>query len=149
MKNVKKMLGVFVLVMVLMLCIPSSVNASEKTDEYIRKISPDGQNIVLKSVVPKSDVEADYLMNGIVGKYVDPEDYEFYAWCEGEGFATCIVEFWSYDYRTEWDSTLGKDVVISGEKVSYTLNATYDVPTNEVSVVNNYISKLKKIELDK
>lgn len=148
MKNFKKLLGVFVLVMVITLCVPNGVNASEKTDEYIRKISPDGKNIVIKSVVPKDGMEADFLMNGIVGKYIDPQDYEFYAWCEGDDFKTCIVELWSDDYKTEWDSTLGKDVVISGEKASYTLNATYDVPTNEVSIVNNYISKLKNIELD-
>ena len=148
MKNFKKLLGVFVLVMVITLCVPNRVNASEKTDEYIRKISPDGKNIVIKSVVPKDGMEADFLMNGIVGKYIDPQDYEFYAWCEGDGFKTCIVELWSDDYKTEYDSTLGKDVVISGEKASYTLNATYDVPTNEVSIVNNYISKLKNIELD-
>ena len=57
-------------------------------------------------------MEADFLMNGIVGKYIDPQDYEFYAWCEGDGFKTCIVELWSDDYKTEYDSTLGKDVFV-------------------------------------
>lgn len=144
----KKLLVFLVLVMVALICIPNGVNASSKTDEYIRKISADGENIIIKSVVPKNGMEADFLMNGIVGKYIDPQDYEFYAWCEGEGFTTCIVEFWTEDYKTEWDSTLGKEVVISGEKVSYTLNAIYDVPTNEVSVINNYISRLRNMEMD-
>ena len=132
MKYFKNVLRVLFFAMLIVLT-SNTVDASEVTDAYIKKIAPDGKNVILKSVVPKDDREADFLMNSIVAKFIDPQDYEYYAWCEGEGFTTCIVDFWTEDYQTEWDSEAGKEIVISGEKISYTLNATYDVP-NDVNI---------------
>ena len=143
MKRFEKFLGILVFILMILL-VPNSVNASEMTDNLIKKIAPDGKNVILKSVVPKDDMEADYLMNSIVAKFINPQEHEYYAWCEGDGFTTCIVELWTEDYNTAWDSESNKEVVISGEKVSYTLNATYDVPSIEnITMMDKFVSKLK------
>lgn len=142
MKYFKNVLRVLFFAMLIVLT-SNTVDASEVTDAYIKKIAPDGKNVILKSVVPKDDREADFLMNSIVAKFIDPQDYEYYAWCEGEGFTTCIVDFWTEDYQTEWDSEAGKEIVISGEKISYTLNATYDVPNDvNIAMMDKFVSKL-------
>ena len=105
MKRVNKTLVWVGLIFAFVVCLPSEVFASTTTDEVIRTISPDLKNIVLKSVVPSSDIEADYLMNGIVGKCIGKDikdiNYQYYAWCEGEGYTTCYIDMQSDDYKEE------------------------------------------------
>lgn len=132
----------------------SEVFASTTTDEVIRTISPDLKNIVLKSVVPSSGMEADYLMNGIVGKYIGKDikdiNYQYYAWCEGEGYTTCYIDMQSDDYKEEWDVDKQENVTISGEKIKYELTATYDVSSDKnIKRFEKYFSRLRDAKMDK
>lgn len=144
MKKQRKILWLFGLTLMVLIGLPRSVDASEKTDAFIRQLAPDGKNITIKSVVPKNDIEADYLMNSVLAKYISNMDgYSYYGFCEGEGYTTCIVDFQSDDYQEQWDSEKQENIVLAGEKITYTLNATYDVPSAaNVAMMEKFISKL-------
>lgn len=144
MKNTRKMLWILIFGIVSLLLIPNNVNASEKTDAMIRKIAPDAKNVTFKSVKPKDEAESFAFTTGILQKFIGENDYYIYAYCEAPEFTSCQVEIQSEDLETEWDTEEQKEVIIKGEKASYTLNATYDEPSDSnVKMVNNYISKLK------
>ena len=144
----KKFFGVFVFILFTLLYLPISVNASEKTDAMIRKISPDGKNVTIKSVKPTTLIDVDFLFSGIIGKYVAEEGYFVYADCEEPEYTTCHFIFQSDDLETEWDSEAGEEIIIRGEKVTYTLNVTYDTPSaSSIKIVDNYLSKLRDAEM--
>ncbi len=145
MKRKGYLLFIFGLFAMILIGLPKEVSASEVTDEFIKQFAPDGKNVVLKTAKPKDDLEAYFFMYGILGKYDNPEGYRLEdAHCEGEGYTICTVELYSDDYREVWDDALNQSVVVQGEKVTYTLNATYEEPSSaDTQVVNTYLSKLK------
>ena len=147
MKIKRNLLWFFGLFVMILIVLPKEVNASEVTDEYIKQFAPDGENIVLKAVKPKDSLQAYFLLEGILGKYDDPAGYTMKsAHCGGEEYTICTIELYSNDYREEWDSTLNQNVVVQGEKVSYTLNASYEEPSeNDIQMMAGYFSKLRDV----
>lgn len=145
MKNVKKMLGVFVIMMCALFFVPNSVDALENheevTEDLIKKIAPDGENAVFKVKRPTSIEEEDALINGYVNNLLQVDGYEITAGCYEEPYTSCTIEFYTDDYETQWNEELGKDVILSGWRGSYTINVTYDEPESN-SVVDSYFSKL-------
>ncbi len=147
MKIKRNLLWFFGLFVMILIVLPKEVNASEVTDEYIKQFAPDGENIVLKAVKPKDSLQAYFLLEGILGKYDDPAGYTMKsAHCGGEEYTICTIELYSNDYREEWDSTLNQNVVVQGEKVSYTLNASYEEPSeSDIQMMAGYFSKLRDV----
>lgn len=115
-------------------------------DALIKKIAPDGENAVFKVKKPTSIEEGDLLINGYVNNLLQLEGCEIYAGCIEEPYTTCNIDIYSDDYESQWDSDLGKDVIVSGWKASYTINVTYDEPKSN-SVVDSYFSKLSNADM--
>ena len=139
MKNVKKILGVFVLTIVAVLVLPNNVDALENHEDLIKKIAPDGEHAVFKVKKPTSIEEGDVLINGYVNNLLQVEGYEITAGCYEEPYTSCTVSIRSDDYESTWEN--GKEIVVSGWKGLYTINVTYDEPKAN-SVVDSYFNKL-------
>ena len=150
MKNVKKLLGFFAIMVCALFLVPNNVDALENHEEVvknlIKKIAPDGENAVFKVKKPTNNIEGDFLINGYVNNLLQVEEYEIYAGCYEEPYTICTIEFYTDDYETQWDEELGKDVIVSGWKGSYTINVTYDEPKAN-AVVNSYFSKLNNSDM--
>jgi len=149
MMNIFKRRTLLFFIVCALFIVPNNVYASEKTDEIISRISDDGTTVNFKSVKPTSMEEGDFLINGIIGKYLTTEGYDIYGSCLEPEYTTCIIEFQSDDLETSWDSEAGKEVVVKGEKATYTLTATYDEPTDaNIKIIDNYMSKLRDASHD-
>lgn len=139
MKNVKKLLGVFVVMVCALFLVPNNVDALENHEDLIKKIAPDGENAVFKIRKPNSIEEGDMLINGYVNNLLQEDGYEIYAGCYEAPYTSCTVSIRTDDYESTWEN--GKEVVLSGWKGSYTINVTYDEPKSN-SVLNDYFGKL-------
>lgn len=139
----KGILWLFGLVVMILVGLPSEVNASNVTDEFIKQFAPDGKNAVFKGVKPTDQLQANFLFYGVLVKYEDPEGYNFsIPSCTGDEYETCTLTLRSDDYNVVYDPDTQKDIV-TGEEISYTLNVTYEEPSNEdIQLMNNYFSKL-------
>ena len=115
-------------------------------DALIKKIAPDGENAVFKVKKPTSIEEGDLLINGYVNNLLQLEGCEIYAACIEEPYTTCNIDIYSDDYESQWDSDLGKDVIVSGWKKSYNINVTYDEPKSN-SVVDGYFGELNNSDM--
>lgn len=145
MKNYKKLtliLTFFSLAIILFFSnnVFATVTESD-ADTLVKKIAPDGENAVFKVKKPTSIEEGDLLINGYVNNLLQLEGCEIIAGCYEEPYTTCNIDIYSDDYESQWDSDLGKDVIVSGWKASYTINVTYDEPKSN-SLVDGYFSKL-------
>lgn len=146
MKKTKIILGVLLLTILL---IPNIVSASEKTDAIISKISKDGKTFNLKSVKPTTPAEGEFLMSGIIGKYLYDEEYFIYGLCEEPDYTTCNIVFQSHDLETRWDDELQENIIVKGDMASYTLTATYDEPSSSmVNIIDKYVAKLRNATMD-
>lgn len=105
------------------------------------------KNATFKVKRPTNIEEADFVINGYVNNLLQLEGCEITAGCYEEPYTTCIVEIYTDDYESQWDSELGEEVVVSGWKASYTINVTYDEPKSN-SVVSGYFSKLNNFAMD-
>lgn len=145
MKKMKKILGVLAFAIVAVFVLPHNVSALENhediTKDLIKKIAPDGENAVFKVKKPTNGMEGDFLINGYVNSLLQADGYQVYAGCFEEPYTSCKVEFYTNDYKSQWDSELGQTVIVSGWKGSYDINVTYDEPKSNV-VVDSYLSKL-------
>lgn len=148
MKNVKKLLGVFVIMVCALLLVPNNVNASVNHEEVaknlIKKIAPDGKNAVFKVKKPISIEEGDVLINGYVNNLLQVEGYEITAGCDQAPYTSCTVSIRSDDYESTWIN--GEEVVASGWKGLYTINVIYDEPKSN-SIVDSYFSKLSNSDM--
>ena len=115
-------------------------------DALIKKIAPDGENAVFKVKKPTSIEEGDLLINGYVNNLLQLEGCEIIAGCYEEPYTTCNIDIYSDDYESQWDSDLGKDVIVSGWKKSYNINVTYDEPKSN-SVVDGYFGELNNSDM--
>ena len=112
MKSVKKILGVLVLTIVVVLVLPINVDALENHEDLIKKIAPDGENAVFKIRKPNSIEEGDMLINGYVNNLLQEDGYEIYAGCNEAPYTSCTVSIRTDDYKSTWEN--GKEVVLSG-----------------------------------
>lgn len=144
MKNVKKLLGVFVVMVCALFLVPNNVDALENHEDLIKKIAPDGENAVFKVKKPTSIEEGDALINGYVNNLLQVEGYEITAGCYEAPYTSCTVSIRSDDYESTWEN--GKEIVVSGWKGSYTINVTYDEPKSN-SVVDSYFGKLNNASI--
>ncbi|MGM9881617.1 MAG: hypothetical protein ACI31S_02095 [Bacilli bacterium] len=126
MKNVKKKLGVFAIMVCALFLVPNIVNALENHEDLIKKIAPDGENAVFKVKKPTNGIEGDILINGYVNNLLQEDGYEIYAGCYEAPYTSCTVQI--QNTEAEWSH-------------SYTINVTYDEPKSN-SVLNDYFSKL-------
>ena len=145
MKYLKKVLGVFVFVMVSILILPNSAFALENPDELIKEIAPDGTNATFKMKKPTSIEEADFAVNGYVNSLLQIDGYTIIAGCYEEPYTTCTIDIASDDYTSEWNVEQQKEVVLTGWRGTYTINVTFDEPKSNATV-NNYINKLNDFE---
>lgn len=149
MRKNKKIIGFLIILVCALLMIPVNTHASAKTDELIKRIAPDGKNAIIKSVKPKSEDDSFGMLTGLLQKTFNTNEYYSYGFCEAPNFNVCHVEFQSEDYVSDWDPEAEKEIVLQGERASYTLNATYDEPSKEnIDLVNKYVSKLKNASHD-
>ncbi|MGN1342758.1 MAG: hypothetical protein ACI4VL_06155 [Bacilli bacterium] len=139
MKNTKKVLGVFVIMVCALFLVPNCVDALENHEDLIKKIAPDGENAVFKVKKPTSIEEGDVLINGYVNNLLQVEGYEITAGCYEAPYTSCTVSIRTDDYDSTWEN--GEEVVVSGWKGLYTINVTYDEPKSN-SVLNDYFGKL-------
>lgn len=132
MRNMKKMLGVFAVMVCALFLVPNNVDAVENHEDLIKKIAPDGKNAVFKVKKPTSVEEGDVLINGYVNNLVQVEGYEITAYCLTEPYTNCTVNISTDDYESTWE---------------YDINVTYDEPKVN-TVVNGYFSELNNFSND-
>ena len=145
MRNMKKTLGVFAVMVCALFLVPNNVDAVEKHEDLIKKIAPDGKNAVFKVKKPTTIEEGDLLINGYVNNLLQVEGYEITAGCYEAPYTSCTVSIRTDDYDSTWEN--GEEVVVSGWKGLYTINVTYDEPKVN-TVVNSYFSELNNFSDD-
>ena len=111
MKNIKKILGVFVIVMALLLCVPNSVKAAEMSDEFKSYLNKDGK-LVVNSIRVDSGIEfvfeylfsmdenGEYLDNGIcydVAEDMNSVDFTIHCWEEDKKETHNVEIVYTYD----------------------------------------------------
>lgn len=87
MKNIRKLLGVFVFVMTLILCVPNSVNAAANFDQFLT----DGK-LVINGVEPQDENEA----NDRFGEYfykLGMNDYQITTAMCDYTYTNCIIGY--------------------------------------------------------
>ena len=145
MRNMKKTLGVFAVMVCALFLVPNNVDAVENHEDLIKKIAPDGKNAVFKVKKPTTIEEGDLLINGYVNNLLQVEGYEITAGCYEAPYTSCTVSIRTDDYDSTWEN--GEEVVVSGWKGLYTINVTYDEPKVN-TVVNSYFSELNNFSDD-
>lgn len=136
--SVKKIIGVCLISFLLFI---SNINAEENGDELIKKIAPDGKNAVFKMKRPTSQIEGDFNINGYVNNVFKDDGYVIQAACLSEPYEDCIVEIYSKDYESNWNT----GETIKGWKSEYNIKVTYEEP-NENSIINGYEKKLNDFD---
>ena len=122
-----------------------ATSTKNDADALIKKIAPDGENIVIKAKEPTSFTEADFLLTGYLGNLLQLDGCGVYAWSNSmDSYDSITIQIQTDDYSSTWDN--GKEVVLSGWLAKYTLNVTYDEPKSN-SVVDGYFSKLNNSDM--
>ena len=143
----KKIIGIFVILIALFM-LPTIINAKDvDTDELIKKVAPDGENAVVKMKTPTTPEEQDFVATGYFGKALAGEGYNTYAFCDE---TTCEVTLSSTDFvptHQEWDSKQNKlvDVPGTGWSKTYNLKVTYDEPAAN-QTITDFIDKLNEFD---
>ena len=133
MKNVKKLLGVFVLTMVAILCVPNSVKAAEMSDEFKSYLNEDGK-YEFNSSVPANDDHFALLVD--LNTYDDEMNWNRLSFSNV-----------SEDY-SEFDLTINSeedDEETHRVKVQY--NYDKNVETKIKNIVNSAINNKNKYEV--
>lgn len=133
MKHFQKILGVFVFCLFTSLLIPQCVNATEYEENLIKRIAPDGKNVVVKAVKPKNDMEVFEYINILIQKMLNDDDYEAYISCP-EDVTKCQIDIHSVPVND----------VIKFSKI-YDVNVTYDEPEENVKI-DAYVNQLKDFD---
>ncbi|MDD2410047.1 MAG: hypothetical protein PHD03_04965 [Bacilli bacterium] len=106
-----------------------NVNATEYEDNLIKRIAPDGENAILKTVKPTSRDESDMMLTSLFDKLISEPGYLVSGYCEEEDLTNCTVSI--------------SDVREGGTfSQTYNIRVTYDEPSN-LSVIDDYKSKIK------
>lgn len=122
------------------------------TDEVVRKISPDMQNITLKMIKPTftgTEPNDEFLISGYVRNLIeDPNgDFDVYAYFNSEN--SCNIVFTSYDNEIIGGTLQTDPYSVPSdywEKV-YTLDVTFDYPP-ENSMISGFFDLLKQFNMD-
>ncbi len=144
MKKFKKLallLTFFIFAIILLLSNNVYATATkDDADALIKKIAPDGENIIIKAKKPTSIEEADFLLSGYFGNLLQLDGCAVSAWSNSsDSYDSITIQINTDDYSSTWEN--GEEIVLSGWLAKYTLNATYDEPKSN-SVVDGYFSKL-------
>ena len=152
MKHFKKILGVFVFVMVGAILLPNNVFASttlENVDEVMKKISPDLENATFYMKKPTTMEEADFSISGYINKLISGEDYNVFGFYDIET-DNCEVSFQSSDYQPGeyigWNSETNQPIYSDsvGWTKSYNIKVDFVTPSSNATV-SDYISKLNDL----
>ncbi|MDD6879435.1 MAG: hypothetical protein PUD59_04340 [bacterium] len=95
----KKLFGGLIIFSALFTLVPCIVNASAKTDEMIKKISPDGKTAVFKTVKPKDALDSQFLITSYVESIIGEKGYYTFAYCEAP-YTKCTIDIQSEDLET-------------------------------------------------
>ena len=98
MRSVRKLLGVFVLIIFCLLCIPKNVAALEMSDEF-KEILNDKRQFFAETVPPTSDFELDILVNDylLIGKGLDSYNISN---CNSS-YTLCELTYWKDSENSE------------------------------------------------
>lgn len=127
MNRIQKIIGVLLLTILFM---PFSVNATEYEENLIYRIAPDGKNVTVKAVKPKNDMEVFQYVNSLIQQKLNEEDYEVYMSCDDADVTKCEIDI----SRSE-----------TGFSKKYEVNVTYDEPTKSERI-NTFINNLKDFD---
>ncbi|MGM9834709.1 MAG: hypothetical protein ACI31M_02890 [Bacilli bacterium] len=135
----KKILGVFIIMVCTLLIVPDNVyaevNHEEYWDEHIKLLAPDGTNAVLKMKKPTNMSEIDFGINGYVQNLLQTDGYYIYSSCN-EDLQDCFVEITLDTENVEGLEDWGK---------TYDVKMTFDEPEKN-SVVDSYLEELNKFD---
>ena len=124
MNSLKKLLGVFVFTVTLILCVPSNVKAAEMSDEFRTYLNKDGK-LVVNSVRVESGIEfvfeylfvmdenGEYLDNGIcwdIAEDMNSVDFTIHCWEEDKKETHNVEIVYTYDekIKSQVDGYLNK-----------------------------------------
>lgn len=155
MKKVRNLLLIFAFFIMMAILVPhnSFATTAEETEDIIKKIAPDGENATFYMKEPTSFEEADFLLNGYIGRLLGGEDYNLYADYIIEE-SKCMISFSSKDYMPEhpdymnWDHSTAQPPMIpeTGWMREYVVNATFVEPSSN-AIVNSIFNKLKPFNM--
>ena len=145
MKRLKLVILLFVLLIPFICILQRPVFGTATPEDAIKKLVPDGKNIVLKMFRPKTwSVEsmflAQQLMDSMYGDNIDGCVYHCYL--DEDDVNKMRIDIFSVDYEEE------NEVVTSGYKKTYDVHVIYDEPDRKYEkTIKNYSNKLKKFDV--
>lgn len=126
-KSKGKVLCILLFVLLSMCMFNKSYASTEKEDNLIYKIAPDGKTATFKTIKPQNLIQSDIYLTNIVNYLLNDEDYVAYACCTDESLTKCKVSIYK--------NLIGNEELVK----EYIINVNYDEPKE-----NKEIDKIAK-----